>query len=488
MDKITNSPHHKGRFTRRSLLKRVAATAIFAPGIFSGRSAMAQLPALPNLPSTDALLLRPGDAQFAPYQTAFNTRTMLTPQLRALCKTANAVSVMVDWCRSNNLAFAMRCGGHSYEGFSQSSSVVIDTRLLNAITVDKASKTATVGAGASLGQLYQAIAPAGFAFPGGSCPTVGVSGHVLGGGYGYLARPYGLACDNMLSIDLVNPQGQQIHADAQQNADLFWACRGGGGGSFGVVTGYRLDLIELTSVFTFNIKLPQLTVQRAAAITKEWQAWAPHAPQSIDSNLVIAKDPSGGIVVRCAGQSIGTNQELQRELRFLSSAPPVKRTFLDAITYFAGGQNGWNYPSYPMKGKSDYAASPLADAGLSTLMNEIDASAGIYVICDSYGGAIANAAPDATAFAHRNGTLYCLQYGSDWTNPGDTTQRLSEMRSCYAAMRPYVSGAAYVNYCDLELTDWQNAYWGQNLVRLKQIKSAFDPNNVFRHAQSVPLA
>ena len=477
-----------GRFTRRNLLKWVAATAIFAPAVFSRRAAMAQLPALPNLPSTDALLLRPGDAHFADYQMSFNTRTALTPQLRALCKTAGAVGVMVDWCRSNNLPFALRSGGHSYEGFSQSSSVVIDTRLLSAITVDKATKTATVGAGASLGQVYKAIAARGLAFPGGSCPTVGVSGHVLGGGYGYLARPYGLACDNVLSIDLVNTQGQQIHADAQQNTDLFWACRGGGGGSFGAVTGYRLRLLELASVLTFNIKFPQLSVQRAAAIMKQWQAWAPQAPQSIDSNLVIAKDPNGGIVLRCAGQSIGSSQELQRELKFLSSTPPVRRTYLDSITYFAGGQKGWNYPSYAMKGKSDYATSPLTDAGLTALMNAVRTSVGIYVICDSYGGTIANTAADATAFAHRNGTLYCLQYGSDWTSPSDTPRHLSDMRSCYAAMRPYVSGAAYVNYCDLDLADWQNAYWGQNLTRLKQIKSSFDPDNVFRHAQSVPLA
>jgi FAD/FMN-containing dehydrogenase len=476
------------RFTRRNVLKQVAATAIFAPGVFSGRAAMAQLPALPNLPSTDALLLRPGDAQFADYQTSFNTRTALSPQLRALCKTAGAVGVMVDWCRSNNLPFALRSGGHSYEGFSQSSSVVIDTRLINAITVDKATKSATVGAGASLGQVYKAIAARGLAFPGGSCPTVGVSGHVLGGGYGYLARPHGLACDNVLSLDLVNAHGHQIHADARQNADVFWACRGGGGGSFGAVTGYKLHLLELASVFTFNIKFPQLSVQRAAAIMKEWQAWAPHAPQSIDSNLVIEKDPNGGIMLRCAGQSIGSSQELQRELKFLSPTPPARRTYLDSVTYFAGGQKGWNYPSYPMKGKSDYATSPLTDPGLSTLMNEVSTSGGIYVICDSYGGAIANTAADATAFAHRNGTLYCLQYGSVWTNPSYTLQYLSEMRSCYAAMRPYVSGAAYVNYCDLDLADWQNAYWGQNLTRLKQIKSRFDPDNVFRHAQSVPPA
>jgi hypothetical protein len=445
---------------------------------------MAQLPPLPNLSTTDALLLLPGDSQFANYQTSFNTRTERTPSLRALCKTANAVSVMVKWCRDNNLPFAVRCGGHSYEGFSQSSSIVIDTRLISAVSVNQQAKTATVGGGSSLGQVYKTIAPLGFAFPGGSCPTVGVSGHLLGGGYGYLARPYGLACDNLLSLDLIDAQGQRIHVSAQQNADLFWACRGGGGGSFGIVTSYELKLIPLANVYTFNIHLPGLSVQRASTIMKEWQAWAPNAPQSIDSNLVISKDSSGALLLRCAGQSVGSIQELERELKFLSSEPPRQRTFLDAVTYFSGG---WDYPSHPMKGKSDYAKSPITDIGITELMNQVVARTGIYVICDSYGGAIASVAPDATAFAHRGGTLYCIQYGSDWVSPSATPQRLSEMRTCYAAMRPYVSGSCYVNYCDLDITDWPAAYWGQNLPRLQKIKGAFDPANVFQHAQSVPV-
>jgi berberine-like enzyme len=121
-------------------------------------------------------------------------------------------------------------------------------------------------------------------------------------------------------------------------------------------------------------------------------------------------------------------------------------------------------------------------------MNEVDAKKTIYVICDAYGGAIADVAADSTAFARRKGTLFSIQYGSQWSSPADAPARLADMRDLYAAMRPYVSGGAYVNYCDLDLVDWQNAYWGANLARLKQIKSAFDPGNVFRHAQSVPLA
>jgi FAD/FMN-containing dehydrogenase len=134
--------------TRRSLLMQVSAVA--APAIFSGRTASAQLPQLPALSLSDALLLRPTDAHFADYQASFNVRTALTPQLLALCKTASGVTTVVEWCRSNSLPFAIRGGGHSYEGFSQSNGVVIDTRMLNAIAVDPKTNTATVGAGATL--------------------------------------------------------------------------------------------------------------------------------------------------------------------------------------------------------------------------------------------------------------------------------------------------------------------------------------------------
>jgi FAD/FMN-containing dehydrogenase len=469
-------------------VKGIAATAVAAPAVFAARRAAAALPPLPSLPATDALLLRPGDAQFKTYQPAFNARTMLTPQLRALCKSATAVGTMVDWCRSNNLAFAIRCGGHSYEGLSQSASVVIDTRMLNAVSFDAKTKTATVGAGASLGAFYNVVAPHGLGFPGGSCPTVGVSGHVLGGGYGHLARPFGLACDSLLSVDLLDPNGKPVHADAQQNPDLFWASRGGGGGSFGVATGYRFQLHTVGTVNVFKMTWDGLSPNRAAAVMKAWQAWAPQAPAQINSHLTITSSGKGTIDLLCGGQSIGTRAQLVHELTALSSTPRIyPMSYMSSIKYFAGS-DGWTYASAPMKGKSDYATSSLSDAGLATLMNAIGKKSDVYVVCDAYGGAIATPAADATAFAHRKGTLFSMQYAASWTNAKDTPQRLADIRDIYAAMRPYVSGAAYVNYCDLDLADYQTAYWGANLARLKKIKAAFDPDNVFRHAQSIPVA
>lgn len=457
--------------------------------MLSGRRAFAQLPAPPKLPSNEATLLRPGDAQFDTYVPAFNVRTVLAPQLRALCRTPRAIGAMVDWCRDSGVPFAVRGRGHCFEGFSESSSVVVDTRPMRKVTVDAATRTAMVGAGASLGDIYIAAAAHGLAFPAGSCPTVGLAGHALGGGYGFLARPFGLACDSVLSLDLIDPQGRAQHADRTHNPDLFWACRGGGGGSFGAVTGFRLQLHSLKSVITFSLNWRQLAPAQAADVLKIWQHWAPRAPAAITANLVINRHPEGGINLHCAGQSIGTLAELKRELKVLPAAARISpQPLIAAINDFAGGVPGWIYASSLMKGKSDYVTAPLTDDGLAALMEQINGAEDVYVNCDAYGGAISRVAADATAFAHRGSTQFSLQYATYWTDPADTPRRLAMLRKFYAAMRPHVSGGAYVNYCDADLDDWPTAYWGQNLARLKRIKTAFDPDNVFQHRQSVPSA
>lgn len=474
--------------TRRSVVSQILTGVVTAPALAAAARGNSLLPPLPTLSSGDALLLRPSDANYADYQAAFNLRTALKPQLRALCKTPKAVGVMVDWCRTNDLPFAVRCGGHSYEGFSQSANVVIDMRLMNTIAVDPKANTATVGAGASLGGLYRAIAAHGLAFTGGSCPTVGISGHLLGGGYGYLARPYGLACDSLLSVDLVNSDGRQLRADAHQNTDLYWACRGGGGGSFGVATSFTVRLKKVANVIVFRVAWPGLSIKAAKSVMNAWQRWAPQAPQTIGSNLVVSKGAKGTIDLRAAGQSVGGLAELERELQELQKSQSVlirRMTFGDAVVFFSGGSA---YPTQFMKGKSDYATALISDQGLDGLMTGLAQGFPKYVVCDAYGGSLAEIAPDATAFVHRRGTLFCLQYGSVWDDPVDTPKRLDDMRQFYVSLRPYMSGGAYVNYCDLDLADYATAYWGANLPRLKQIKGAFDPSNVFRHAQSVPSA
>ena len=474
--------------TRRNLCSYLAAGAVFAPTLLIRGTAFAGLPPLPNLPATDAILLRPGDSHFNDYQAAFNARTMVTPQLRALCKTAKSVAVMIDWCRTNNLRFALRSGGHCYEGFSQSDSVVIDTRLIRSVAVGGSADAphVEVGAGASLGRIYKEVAAKGFALPAGSCPTVGVSGHVLGGGYGYLARPLGLACDSLVSADLVDPDGHQIQANDSQNADLFWACRGGGGGSFGAATAFTFKLYPVRTVLVFRM-VWDLAPDAAAKVMSDWQSWAPHTSPNINPLLLVSRGRNG-VSLRCMGQSVGSLPELKRELKALSTSPRITSlSFIEAVNRLAG-PDGWTYASAPMKGKSDYVTQPLTKEGIAAFMNEFSRRNNVTAICDAYGGAIWAKPSDATAFPHRAGTLFQIQYVTDWKNPNDASARLGNICELYKNLRSYMSGSAYVNYCDADLPNWAAAYWGPNLDRLKQIKAKFDPNNVFQHAQSVPLA
>jgi FAD/FMN-containing dehydrogenase len=161
-------------------------------------------------------------------------------------------------------------------------------------------------------------------------------------------------------------------------------------------------------------------------------------------------------------------------------------SFINAVDHFSGGTD---YPHVYLKAKSDYVTTPLDSAGIHDMMAATASVpvGGIVLICDSYGGKISDVASDATAFVHRAGTQYCIQYYSEWQKASDTASHLANVAKVYAAMRPHVPGYSYVNYCDLDLPNYPQAYWGDNLPRLMAVKAAYDPQNLFHHAQSVPL-
>ena len=458
-----------------------------APGV-----AAAPLPPLPNLDASDVLFLTPRDPQYGKFLAAANSRTQLGPSLRAVCNTERGVAAMVEWVASNNIHFAVRCGGHCYEGFSQSNAVVIDLRGLNRIRVDKAAGVVTVGSGVSLFQIYQALAAEGLALAAGSCPTVGVSGHILGGGHGLLARSHGLTCDSLGQATLIDSQARTLEANATSEPDLYWACRGGGGGSFGIATQFTLSAFALDKALVFGVSWT-LSPANAAKIFAAWQAWAPHAPGSITSIMKVGSAGKGVISMRCIGQSVGTETELRHELQTLVGAQPPSSAlkiqllgFLDAVKHFAGPLA---YQSVYMKAKSDYVLTPLSATAIHDMLAAVAAlpAGGVVLLCDAYGGKIADVAATDTAFPRRAGTQYCIQYYSSWSRAADTPIHLAQVAKVSAAMRPHMPGASYVNYCDLDLPDFAGAYWGDNLTRLSAVKAQYDPANLFRHAQSVPL-
>jgi len=473
----------------------IGNSMIVTPALLRRAEAATELPLASlrgRLKSNEALVLIPSDPQFLKYQAACNLRTALKPQVRVVCASPQAVSTAIQWARANQVPFATRSGGHSYEGFSQSTGLVIDTRLMKTINVSADRKSVQVGAGCALGEVYSALSAYNLAIPAGSCPTVGVAGHTLGGGYGLLSRAFGLACDGVENFEMVDASGTILNLSETENTDLFWACRGGGQGSFGIITQirFRTHLVSNVNIFGLSWVLP---VERAVKVMKAWQSWAPNAPDWVTSLFHVTAIQSGMISLHCAGQSLASEGQIVAELSRLESVDqmvrPVKITtlpFIKAIQYFGGGSA---YPTMQMKGKSDYLFAPMSDQGILTLMNGLKSipPGSVAALCDSYGGAINRIPNSATAFAHRENAQYSIQYYSEWRNAADNASHLAHSRDLYTQMRPYVSGAAYVNYCDLDLRDWAEAYWGMNLPRLKMIKSVVDPTNFFKHAQSIPL-
>ena len=488
---------------RRDLLQ---ASGVFSANLILGSSlfAIRQAEAVTSLPIAALkaaldpkkdLVLIAGTA--APnrfdYGASYSKRKQITPQVRVVAASPQAVGSTIRWATANGVSFAIRSGGHSYEGLSQSADLVIDVRGMTAIQLAADRKSVSIGSGASLGAVYTALEPFHLAIPAGTCFPVGVAGHSLGGGFGLLGRPLGLACDSVLSMEVVDVSGSVLNVNGQENPDLFWALRGGGNGSFGVVTkfNFRASSVNLVAKFAITWKKP---VAQAAKIVLAWQEWLDNLPPAVTCTLHLTKEPGGSIQVHIAGLSVDSQTRLVAELKRLQKLAgsadlqsTSTLTFARAATIFNGG--GPAYESVLMKGKSDYVTEPMSEQGVLTLLNGLlTASGEIAVLFDSYGGAINKVASDATAFVHRGNTKYLIQYFMQWESPGATETNITTMQALYASMRPHVSGESYVNYCDLDLGEgYAKAYWSDNLARLMKIKSAFDPKNVFRHTQSVPL-
>jgi FAD/FMN-containing dehydrogenase len=360
--------------------------------------------------------------------------------------------------------------------------VIADVSRLHGVAVGPG--TATVGAGANLVSMYAELAAKGVTVPGGTCPTVGIAGLALGGGYGYAARRLGLTTDNLRSVRIVTADGRLLTCDASHHSDLFWACRGGGGGNFGVATSFVFSTHPAPAVTTYELRWP--TSQTLAAFAA-WQRFAPSAPDALTSAFELLASPPSEPSVVSAGQYFGSESALQALIEPLTSVgTPTLTTrtlpYLDAVLHWARCRElaTCTNKRVDFDARSDYITKPLPAAAASLLVEGVAKRRGGpgYVLIDAYGGAINRVPRTATAFVHRD-TLFSIQYAAQ---PGGAW-----LDNLYAAMRPYASGYAYQNYIDPTLADWRHAYYGVNLARLQAVKRKYDPGNAFRFAQSIPL-
>jgi FAD/FMN-containing dehydrogenase len=458
-------------------------------------------------------LVRPGEAGYTTAKELFDPRfDSLRPAGIAYCRSPDDVTTCLAFVRKYGVPVAARCGGHSYAGWSSTSGLIVDVTEMAGVSVS--GGTATVGAGTRLIDFYNGLSAQGRAVPGGSCPTVGIAGLALGGGIGVVARAYGLTSDNVQSLQIVTADGQVRTCDSSSNPDLYWACRGGGGGNFGVVTSFTFTTQPVGQIVLFFLSWPW---SQAAQVISAWQSWAPYAPDELWSNLHLAAAPGGSTPsIQVGGTYIGGVSDADAQLENLyaavgsgpSSSFLESTSWLHAMLVEAGCAsltvNECHLPTQNSQGqlsraseyaKSDFFTEPLTGHAIGTLLSGVESlqqvngapggSGGIAF--DALGGAVNRVAAGATAFVHRN-ALFGAQYTTGWTAGSASAgvgRQHAWLRAFWQSMRPYASGQAYQNYIDPDLTNWRQAYYGANYARLAGIKAAYDPHRLFTFPQAI---
>lgn len=463
--------------------------------------------------SLDGRLVRPGASEYALAHQLYDPRfDDVHPQGIAYCASEADVQRCIAFARAHALPFTARCGGHSYAGYSTCTGLVCDVGPLGTITVDEGARTAVVGAGTKLIDLYAAMGPRNLAIPGGTCPSVGIAGLALGGGQGVLGRKLGLTCDAITSVRMVTADGTIRTCDATSEPDLYWACRGGGGGNFGVVTSFTFRAEPIGSLVRFSASWPW---SAAADVVRAWQAWGPSAPDELWSKIHLnaAGSTSG---VGMAGVFIGDEPTLRAHLATLDASVGhpsrgvhvATGAYLETMLIEASCDDrpidACHLPSVTPTGTlgrrdhvghSDFFATPLSSEGIAALVASVEARGQDPLLArgaggvsfDALGGAINRVAPDATAFFHR-GSLFLAQYSTHWaahSTDDVIAANIAWLDRFHDAMRPHASGYAYLNYMDDRLEGWEHAYYGDNLARLRAIKARVDPDGFFRFAQAI---
>jgi FAD/FMN-containing dehydrogenase len=486
-----------GAIDRRGFLTGAGAIGV-SLGIGVSARGAARAAGRASGPPIRGQVIRRGAPAFIQAAHIYNERyDRVLPNLVARPLDAADVRTAVQWGVGHGVPLRARSGGHSYAGFSTlSGGMVLDLRNLRGISIDVRKRTATIGAGSQLIDVYSALAARGLTIPAGSCPSVGIAGHALGGGMGLAGRQFGLTADNLLSARIVTADGQLRTANTHTNPDLYWALRGGGGGNFGVVTSFTFRVHPVPrTVAGFTVSWPW---SQAADALAAWQAWGPHARSQITSIFHLTAS-GGATLVNVSGQYFGPASDLRGLLSPLTAIGGAHVSagdfgYLQAQLMWAGCSTisltachtegtrpGGTLARDSFQAKSDYVARPLPDAARQALVRAAEQRLTMpghgAILFDCYGGAINRVKPAATAFVHRN-ALFCIQYlsydgGAPWLN------------STAARMRPYVTGGAYFNYTDPGLKGWQTAYYGSNYRRLLKVRRDVDPHHYFNFPQAI---
>ncbi len=434
------------------------------------------------------------DSEIADVRPVFNLMHEERPALVARCSGTADVVDAVNFARDQQLAVAVRGGGHSIAGLSSSDGgMLIDLAAMNGVQVDPGRRLVHAQGGALWGDVDRETQRFGLVAPGGVVSDTGVGGLTLGGGYGWVRRKHGLSCDSLVEAQVVCADGEIRTASENQNEDLFWALRGGGG-NFGVVTSFTFELYELGPEVAFSATMYPL--EEAADVMRGWRDYADGAPNEVTSVVVTITFPANpempevvhdrpvAIVAGVYAGGVEEGMEATKPLREL--ATPLFD--MSGPTPFTAVQTGFD-PLFPRAAlraywKSQYV-NELTDEAVGALAAKAQERPAPLTMVNTFlmGGAIADVDPEATAFATREAP-YMVSIDGLWTEDQARDEEVvGFVRSTFDAVSEFGTGDVYLNFTGLageQVDAGVDSAFGRNLDRLAEIKSKYDPGNFFR--------
>ncbi len=435
----------------------------------------------------------PGDHAYEEARAVHNGMSDRRPG--AVVRVANAGDVMTTilYARENGLDLALRGGGHSAPGFGTvDGGVVIDFSRMRTVRVDPRGRTARADAGVTWGDLYSATYAFGLTTPGGIISTTGIAGLTLGGGIGYASRGLGLSCDNLISADVVTADGRFLVASEEENADLFWALRGGGG-NFGVCTSFEFRLHPVKDVYWGPMFYEIEEAENVLRFFREYIRDAPEAMGAFPAFQIapplpfIPEDRHGDMFAAIVACWAGPLEEGEAQFRPFHEFAEVKAEMVGPVPFPAanGAFDGLFPKGLRQYWKGNYVGA-LTDEAIAVHAEHgpraptASSTMHLYPI----DGACHRVAPDATAFGHRDANFSMVIVGG-WEDPGADERNVQWVRDYSAAIAPHSQEGGYVNFLDADDQNRVKANYGANYQRLLDIKRKYDPDNVFHVNQNI---
>lgn len=439
-------------------------------------------------------LITPEDTNYDTARQIWNAMIDKRPALIARCSGAADVIDAVTFAREHALPVAVKGGGHNAAGNAIcEDGLVIDLSAMKSVQVDPRSRTARVEPGVILRELDHETQAFGLATPTGQVSMTGIAGLTLGGGWGWLSRKYGMTIDNLRSVNIVTADGELLHASEEENEDLFWGIRGGGG-NFGVVTSFEFQLHEVGPELLAGLRV--YPFGEAADVLRFHREFTAEAPDELCCYAAIIGAPPvpflpeeihGKTVIVCAlcySGSIEEGEQAIQPLRNLGDPiadliQPMPFTAMQQMfdaDYESGARNYWK----------TQLVNPLPDEAIDMVVegSEPLPTTDTKIVLEHLGGAMARVDPTATAYRHRSAP-YSFNVYPRWTDPEEDESHISWAREFIDAMAPFATDGVGVNFLSQEGHDRVKAAYGANYERLTELKSKYDPDNLFRMNQNI---